>query len=188
MLNMLGRPREDLIGRAVGQFAPAEWRALRRHATASPRAETTPWRGEFPLVGADGHLVHLEWSVSPHVEPGARIAIANDVSERFELEQRRRDVLEREQAARQVAERHSRTKDDFIAVLSHELRTPLNAIIGWVHILKRRGVHARGAQGAGRDRAQREDAGAHHLGHPRRLAHQLRQAAAGAASGPTRRS
>ena len=47
-----------------------------------------------------------------------------------------REVLEREQAARAAAERHSRTKDDFIAVLSHELRTPLNAIVGWVHVLK----------------------------------------------------
>jgi signal transduction histidine kinase/CheY-like chemotaxis protein len=98
-------------------------------------------------VGPGGKLVHLEWNVSSHVEPGARIAIAIDVSERFELEQRRRDVLEREQAARQVAERHSRTKDDFIAVLSHELRTPLNAIIGWVHILKRRGVLPEGMRG-----------------------------------------
>ncbi len=34
------------------------------------------------------------------------------------------------------AERHSRTKDDFVAVLSHELRNPLNAIGGWVHVLK----------------------------------------------------
>lgn len=48
-------------------------------------------------------------------------------------------MLEREQAARAIAERHSRAKDDFIAVLSHELRTPLNSIVGWVHIIKRRG-------------------------------------------------
>jgi CheY-like chemotaxis protein len=37
-----------------------------------------------------------------------------------------------------VAEHHSRTKDDFIAVLSHELRTPLNIIVGWVAIMMRR--------------------------------------------------
>src|SRR5205085_1661313 len=78
---------------------------------------------------------------------GVRIAIAIDISERYELEQRRRDLLEREQAARKVAERHSRTKDDFIAVLSHELRTPLNAIMGWVHILKRRGITPEGTKG-----------------------------------------
>ena len=38
--------------------------------------------------------------MSAHVEPGLRIGIALDVSERYELEQRRLDVLEREQAAR----------------------------------------------------------------------------------------
>jgi PAS domain S-box-containing protein len=147
LLQLLGRSREDLVGHAVSEFAPAEWQALIEQHVSAGQGEARPWRGEFPLRHASGRLVHLEWSVSSHVEPGARIAIAIDVSERYELEQRRRDVLEREQAARQVAERHSRTKDDFIAVLSHELRTPLNAIIGWVHILRRRGVPPEGAKG-----------------------------------------
>jgi signal transduction histidine kinase/CheY-like chemotaxis protein len=114
---------------------------------ATPAHGRPPWRGEFPLLGPHGVPVHLEWSVSSHVEPGVRIAIAIDVSARHELELRRRELLEREQAARQVAEHHSRTKDDFIAVLSHELRTPLNAIIGWVHILRRRGTTPEGTKG-----------------------------------------
>ncbi len=147
MLSLLGRTREQLIGRPLSEFTPAEWRSFIEHQIAAPGGDRGPWGGEFPIVGPAGRLVHLEWNISSHVEPGARIAIANDVSERFELEQRRRDVLEREQAARQEAERHSRTKDDFIAVLSHELRTPLNAIIGWVHILKRRGSTPEGARG-----------------------------------------
>ena len=147
LLHLLGRAREQLVGHAVSEFAPPQWQALIAQHAAAGQAEARPWRGEFPLLHADGRAVHLEWSISSHVEPGIRIAIAIDVSERYELEQRRRDVLEREQAARQVAERHSRTKDDFIAVLSHELRTPLNAIIGWVHILRRRGVPPEGARG-----------------------------------------
>lgn len=145
LLKLLGRTREDLLGRSLAEFAPPEWRNF-VETQAAARGEA-PWRGEFPLTAADGRPVYLEWNISSHVQPGVRIAIAIDVSERYELEQRRLDVLEREQAARQVAERHSRTKDDFIAVLSHELRTPLNAIIGWVHILKRRGVAAEGMKG-----------------------------------------
>ena len=35
------------------------------------------------------------------------------------------------------AERSSRAKDDFFAVLSHELRSPLNATSMWVHLLRR---------------------------------------------------
>jgi PAS domain S-box-containing protein len=147
LLRMLGRGHEDLIGRPVSEFVPPEWRAFTETQLAAAGSGGTPWRGEFPLQGAGGRPVYLEWSVSPHVDPGIRIAIAIDVSERYELEQRRRELLEREQAARQMAERHSRTKDDFIAVLSHELRTPLNAIVGWVHILKRRGITSEGAKG-----------------------------------------
>lgn len=147
MLRMLGRTREEMVGRPLSDFVPPEWRAFIGAQIGRPSDEHTPWRGEFPLLAADGHPVRLEWNVSSHAQPGVRIAIALDISERYELEQRRRDLLEREQAARRSAERHSRTKDDFIAVLSHELRTPLNAIIGWVHILKRRGSTPEGTKG-----------------------------------------
>ncbi|WP_332826463.1 hybrid sensor histidine kinase/response regulator [Ramlibacter sp.] len=147
MLRLLGRSRDDLIGQPIIALVPPEWRRLVESQLNSPAVERAPWHGEFPLLAAGGRPVHFEWSISSHVEPGARIAIAIDASERFELEQRRRDVLEREQAARREAERHSRTKDDFIAVLSHELRTPLNAIVGWVHILKRRGNTPEGEKG-----------------------------------------
>ena len=148
MLRLLGRSREELLGRAVSALAPPEWQRLVESQLNSPAGvERAPWHGEFPLLTASGRPVHFEWSISSHVEPGVRIGIATDASERYELEQRRRDVLEREQAARQDAERHSRTKDDFIAVLSHELRTPLNAIVGWVHILKRRGITPEGEKG-----------------------------------------
>ena len=141
LLALLGRTREELLGRAIASFAPPQWQAMIASGIASPAQGHTPWRGEFPLLAADDRTIHLEWSMSSHSEPGGRIAIAIDVSERHALEQRRRELLEREQAARREAERHSRTKDDFIAVLSHELRSPLNAIVGWVHILKRRGSH-----------------------------------------------
>jgi PAS domain S-box-containing protein len=147
MQGLLGRSRDELLGRPISTFAPLEWRERIEQQLAPPGTGRPPWRGEFPLLAADGRAVYLEWSVSSHVEPGVRIAVAIDVSARYELEQRRREVLEREQAARQEAERHSRTKDDFIAVLSHELRTPLNAIIGWVHILQRRGSTPEGAKG-----------------------------------------
>jgi PAS domain S-box-containing protein len=147
LLRLVGRTREQLVGQRVSELTAPEWRELVEAQVATPSEDRPPWRGEFPLLGADGSRVHLEWSISSHVEPGVRIAIAVDASERHELDQRRRDVLEREQVARQVAERHSRTKDDFIAVLSHELRTPLNAIMGWVHVLKRKGVTPEGVRG-----------------------------------------
>lgn len=137
---MLARPKSELLGQPVSSLAPAEWTDFVRDRTNAAFETGVAWQGDFPLVRPDGSWVYLQWSISAHVEPGLRIGIAVDVSERQELDRRRQEVLEREQAARIVAERHSRTKDDFVAVLSHELRTPLNAISGWVHILKKRGA------------------------------------------------
>nr|WP_093130052.1 MULTISPECIES: response regulator [unclassified Variovorax] len=136
MVAMLGQSRDALIGQPVSAFAPDEWTPFVKDHTAGTQPPTSSWKGEFPLLRQDGSWIRLEWTMSAHIEPGLRVGIALDVSERFELEARRREVLEREQAARASAERLSRTKDDFVAVLSHELRNPLNAIGGWVHVLK----------------------------------------------------
>ena len=135
MGQLLGYPIEELLGRTVRELVPPDW----WHVLDAGRLRETAgaWRSRFPMARKDGSLLLMDWSVSARVEPGVRVAIATDASERELLEQQRREILEREQAARAEAERHSRTKDDFIAVLSHELRTPLNAILGWASVLLR---------------------------------------------------
>ncbi len=130
MLRLLGRSSEEVVGRRFSDFAAPGYTANFLYEGAG--------HGEMPVEQPGGHTVFLDWTISAPIGEGLRIATASDLSERHELEQRRREVLEREQAARAAAEQHSRTKDDFIAVLSHELRTPLNSIVGWVAIMQRR--------------------------------------------------
>jgi len=134
MLSLLQRQQADVVGRRLTDFAPADW--VERITGYLDQSQQGVWRGEFPLLDVAGEWVHLEWSLAAHVEPGVSMAIATDVSERVALASQREELLRREQSARSSAERVSRSKDEFVAVLSHELRTPLNAILSWIHVLK----------------------------------------------------
>jgi PAS domain S-box-containing protein len=134
MLKLLQRDKAGVVGQPLAAFAPPGWASQIESYLGDWQAGTG--RGDFPLLKADGATVFLEWRLSGHVEPGVRLAVATDVSERVALLRQREELLEREQAARVAAEHGSRAKDDFMAVLSHELRTPLNVILNWVHVLK----------------------------------------------------
>ena len=142
LLRLLRRELAGVVGRRIGDFVAPGWAD---GLAATPAG--SDWQAEFPLVDGAGARVHVEWSVSPFVEEGMSLAMATDVSERMLIHQARLELLEREQVARQEAERVNRLKDDLIAVLSHELRTPLNAIMGWTHVLLQQGGGERTLRG-----------------------------------------
>ncbi|MEO5690371.1 MAG: response regulator [Burkholderiaceae bacterium] len=145
MLRMLARSAEAVIGEPLSNFAPREW--AQRIVHFSVAADSPSGSIEVPMQRPDESLIHVEWSFSPHIEPGITMAVATDVSQRVALEQQRQELLDRERVARGEAEQVSRMKDDFIAVLSHELRTPLNAIMSWTHVLRQRGGSAETLRG-----------------------------------------
>ena len=132
---LLKRSADQVVGQCLTAFAPEDWRA--RVEAHLAQAHEDAWRGEFPLVDAGGRVIHLAWSMSPHVEQDLVMAIATDISERVNLSLQREELLAREQAARAAAERAGSAKGELIAVLSHELRTPLNAIMTWAQVLQR---------------------------------------------------
>lgn len=137
MLEMMGRSAKEVLGRAVAEFsAPGHETHIQYIITE--RSAQSLWREEVVFLDADGKLLHLEWSMAASVGSELRVAAVSNVSNRIALEQERKLLLEREQAARAAAERYSRSKDDFVAVLSHELRNPLSAIMMNVHQLLRR--------------------------------------------------
>jgi signal transduction histidine kinase len=124
MLHLLGRALHEVTGRRLEEFQRAD-------SGDDPR--------EVVIDTPDGRTVHLSFSVPAPIEPGVRLIVATDVSQTTALEAQRHQLLERERIARSEAERVSRMKDTFIAVLSHELRSPLNAMVGWTHVLQQRG-------------------------------------------------
>ena len=137
MLRLLARGADEVLGVSLSEFATPQW--SNKIIGFSVAADLPAHSLEVPMQRPDGSLVHVEWSVSPNIEPGVTMVIATDISQRVALEQQRQQLLDRERNARGEAEQVSRMKDDFIAVLSHELRTPLNAIMSWTHVLRQRG-------------------------------------------------
>jgi signal transduction histidine kinase/FixJ family two-component response regulator len=61
--------------------------------------------------------------------------VVQDITERREIEQRRIELLEREQEARRLSEEANTMKLRFLAMVSHELRTPLTSIKGFTSTL-----------------------------------------------------
>lgn len=135
MLALLRRDESEVIGRALTDFVPDS--DIDRGAAFFAGLDRELARAEFSLATPQGETVAIEWTASPHIEPGVCMVMANDISQRQQLALQRQALLDRERSARGEAERLSRLKDDLIAVLSHELRTPLNAIMGWTHVLQR---------------------------------------------------
>ncbi len=83
-----------------------------------------------PIKDINGEIKSMMLSIQPIIyrDEHALLAIAVDMTKRFEIETALSD-------AKEHAETASRAKSDFLANMSHEIRTPMNAILGFTGLL-----------------------------------------------------
>lgn len=101
-----------------------------KRATASA---TLLGAGEIPIQYHSG-LVEVDQLHESLARAAAMLVAEKSRREASEME--RKTLLASERAARSVAERQNKAKDDFLAMLGHELRNPLSAISAAISLIK----------------------------------------------------
>jgi PAS domain S-box-containing protein len=132
---MLGEVAARLAEGPLASLLPEETREPLRQLLAQASATDAPVKGLLER-GKGATAQSLEAMLAPlAVHEGERgfLLILQDTTERVRQERERERLLKELEAA-------VRMRDEFLTVASHELRTPLTSMLGWIQLLRSRGL------------------------------------------------
>ncbi len=137
MCRILGRGKEEVIGRKIYEFIDSEnVDIFGKQISLRDKGEQSIY--EIVLLRPDDSKVSCIFAATPRYENGAKVgsfAIVQDITERKKTEKELQDAYSNLKKAKEEAEHANQMKSIFLASMSHELRTPLNSIIGFTGIL-----------------------------------------------------
>ena len=139
---MLGRTREQLIGKVMWEEFPAsldtDFERGYRQAMVAPGGSSfeslyAPWNAWIAV-----HCYPSETGLSIYFRDVTQQRKDRDALRDLnaELEARVASRTEELNVARQDAEQANRAKSAFLAAMSHEIRTPMNGVVGMIDVLE----------------------------------------------------
>ena len=140
---LFGYTQDELLGQSLEILLPARLRAVHHDHLAlyAANPHTRPMGAGCELVGRrkDNTEFPVEISLSALETAGdiLIISIIRDISAQKHVEAQHQQLLEREQAARAMAEAAVRTRDELLAMISHDLKNPVAVIKGHAQLLQR---------------------------------------------------
>ncbi len=145
---MYGRTPAEVLGKTWDELLPPEIAGPAKRQVAEVIATRKSHREEilFPVGGEERFF---EYVLTPVLDAQGEVdfivSIGRDTTERkraelavAEIDAERARLLERAEHARAEAEKASRAKDEFLAMLGHELRNPLSPILTALQLMRLR--------------------------------------------------